>query len=40
MFCVVEWCWSDRQEDHCWHIRRLGSPWWWCFLWQRFLQGR
>lgn len=34
------WCWCDRQEDHCRHIRRVGSSRRRSFLWQRLLEGR
>lgn len=30
-----EWCRSDRTKNHRWHIRRLGSTRWGCFLRQR-----
>ena len=33
-------CWSDWPEDHRGHLRRLGRPWRWCFLWQGLFQGR
>lgn len=32
----TRWRWFDRTQNYCWYIRRLGCPWWWCFLWQGF----
>lgn len=38
--CQTGWRWCDRQEDHCRHIRRVGSSRWRRFLRQRLLKGR
>ena len=40
LFRRAGWCWCDRQEDHCRHIRRVGSSRRRRFLWQRLLEGR
>lgn len=39
-FCPTGWCWCYRQEDHCWHIWRLGRSWRRSVLWKRLLKGR
>lgn len=32
-------CWSDGQEDHRRHVRWLGGPRGWGFLWEGLHQG-
>lgn len=38
-FLQTGWCWCNRKEDYCRHIRWLGGSRWRSFLWQRFLKG-
>merc|ERR1712070_461704 len=33
-------CRPHRTQDHHRHLRRMGCPWWWCFLRQGPNQGR